>query len=70
MKPIIITTKKNESIFDLAKRAIKNATANGLTMEVHYCAQSCLVYPNDVVENVIKFLKKMELIQKLNALSK
>lgn len=66
---ITIEAKKNESLFEVSRRAKKNADANNCTVEVLYKGFSSLVYPNDIVENVIKFLKKNEIIARLAELN-
>ena len=64
-KPIAIVANSKETIFEVARRAMKNADCNNRITEISYQGQSVLVYPNDVLEKIIKFVKRLVLIQEI-----
>lgn len=68
MKPLTITKKYKESLFDTAKRAVNQATINNKIVEYVDNGISCLVYPYDTMNNVIKYFKRIELLGEINRL--
>jgi len=70
MKPITITKKNKESLFDAAKRATNQATLNNRIVEFIDGKYTCLVYPYDIVNNVVKAFKKIALMIEIEILEK
>lgn len=68
MKPITITKNNKETIFDASKRAINQATLNNRIVSFVDGAYSCLVYPYDAMNNVIKALKAIAIKIEIDAL--
>lgn len=68
MKPITITKNNKETIFDASKRAINQATLNNRIVNFIDGKYSCLVYPYDVINNVIKAFKAIALSIEIEAL--
>lgn len=66
---IEITTTSKETLVNAARRAIKNADANTCTVVLHHGNESSLVYPNDRLEQVIKYLKLQELRRQFELLA-
>ena len=57
MKLLTITKNHKESLLDAAKRASNQANINNKIVQFYDGIYSCLVYPNDVITNVIKAIK-------------
>jgi hypothetical protein len=68
MKPINITKNNSETIFDAAKRASNQANLNNRIVNFVCGNYSILVYPFDVIKNIIVELKKIALHQEIEAL--
>jgi hypothetical protein len=62
MKPITIAKNTKETLLDAAKRATNQATLNNRTVIFQDGNYSCLVYPYDIIGNVIKAIKKIALM--------
>jgi hypothetical protein len=68
MKPITISKASKETLLDAAKRATNQATLNNKIVIFQDGNYSCIVYPYDVIGNVIKALKKIALMIEIAAL--
>ena len=68
MKPITITKNQKETLFDAAKRASNQANLNNKIVSFQDGKYSILVYPNDVITNVMKALKRIALMIEIAAL--
>jgi hypothetical protein len=68
MKPITISKGFKETLSDAAKRASNQATLNNKIVIFQDGEYSCLVYPYDIVNNVIKALKRIALMIEINRL--
>lgn len=68
MKPITITKNHKETLFDAAKRAANQATINNRIVEFKDGEYSCLVYPYDVINNIIKAFKRIALMIEISRL--
>jgi hypothetical protein len=62
MKPITVTKKSDETLLDASKKAINQATINNRTVIFQDGNYTCLVYPNDVLEKVMKAFKRIALM--------
>lgn len=62
MKPITITKNNKETLFDAAKRASNQATLNNRIVQFFDGEYSILVYPYDILTNVMKALKRIALM--------
>jgi hypothetical protein len=70
MKPITITKNTKETLSDAAKRASNQATLNNRIVIFQDGNYSCLVYPYDIINNIIKALKRIALMVEINRLEK
>lgn len=68
MKPITITKNNKETLFEAAKRASNQATLNNKIVNFVDGKYSCLVYPYDVINNIIKAFKSIALMMEIEAL--
>lgn len=68
MKPITITKARKETLFDAAKRASNQATLNNRIVEFKDGKYTCLVYPYDIINNVIKAFKRIALMIEIERL--
>ena len=68
MKPITITKNNKETLFDAAKRATNQATLNNKIVQFQDGNYSCLVYPYDIITNVMKALKQIALMIEIEIL--
>lgn len=68
MKPITIIKKDKETLFDAAKRATAQADINNRNVIFQWGIFSIIVYPNDIINNVLKALSKLALENKIAAL--
>jgi hypothetical protein len=66
---IEITTTSKDTLVNAARRAMKNADANVCTVVLNHGNISSLVYPNDRLEQVIKYLKLQELRRQFELLA-
>lgn len=65
MKPITITKKAGETLLDAAKRAANQADLNNKIVIFQDGAYSTLVYPFDLINTVIKAIKKIALMTEI-----
>jgi hypothetical protein len=68
MKPITITKNSKETLLDAAKRAANQATLNNRIVQFQDGEYSCLVYPYDVLNNIVKAIKRIALMIEINRL--
>ena len=62
MKPITIAKNTKETLLDAAKRATNQATLNNKIVIFQDGNYSCLVYPYDIINQVIRSIKKIALM--------
>lgn len=70
MKPITITKNSKETLLDAAKRAANQATLNNRIVQFQSGEYSCLVYPYDIIKNIIRSLKVIALMTEISRLEK
>jgi hypothetical protein len=68
MKPITITKNSKETLFDAAKRAANQATLNNRIVQFQDGEYTCLVYPYDIINNIIKAFKRIALMIEISRL--
>jgi hypothetical protein len=68
MKPITIAKNHKETLFDAAKRASNQATINNRIVEFKDGEYTCLVYPNDILNSIIKAFKRIALMIEISRL--
>jgi hypothetical protein len=68
MKPITITKNHKETLFDAAKRAANQATLNNRIVQFQDGEYTCLVYPYDIINNIIKAFKRIALMIEISSL--
>jgi hypothetical protein len=68
MKPLTITKNNKETLLDAAKRASNQATLNNSIVTFQDGNYSILVYPYDILNNIIRGIKTMALMTEIAAL--
>ncbi len=72
MKPITITKNSKETLIDAAKRASNRASnqanLNNKIVQFKDGEYTCLVYPNDILNNIIKAFKRIALMIEISRL--
>jgi hypothetical protein len=68
MKPINLTKNNSETLIDAAKRASNQANLNNKIVNFILGSRSILVYPCDIVRDIIVELKKLSLQEEIDTL--
>jgi hypothetical protein len=68
MKPILLNKKNKETLFDAAKRSCNQANLNNRIVIFQHGNFSCLVYPCDILGNVLKAIKSIILMDDISRL--
>lgn len=68
MKPLTIAKNNKETLLDAAKRASNQATLNNRIVTFQDGNYSILVYPYDILNNIIRGIKAMVLMAEIAAL--